>query len=432
VLKDLLARLPRLSDGELLAGLRGLVASERRTTTALVAHLAELESRGLHLQAGHGSLFAYCRDGLGLSEHEAYNRIEVARASRRYPVILERLAEGAVHLTAVRLLAPHLTPENHAQVLDEARGKRKAQIEEIVARLAPWPDAPTTIRRLPAPRPTALAGAVSGFGPPSGSLPAVATPGPAGSPPPTPGGSLPIPPGGAPALRVPAQVPPPSTWPGSASQTPTSHDAPSGLAPSASSSQASAVPGWHSAHPFPPRPATVTPLAPDRYKLQVTIAGATLEKLRLAKDMLRHALPTGDEAVLLDRALTALLADLARRKFAATGNPRPSTGAAPGSRHVPAEVRRAVWLRDLGRCAFVAKDGRRCGERAFLEFHHVRPWAVGGEASVGNIQLRCRGHNGQEARAVFGRVGPVEPDPRRGSSLQNESLPPPGRRGPDP
>jgi hypothetical protein len=159
--------------------------------------------------------------------------------------------------------------------------------------------------------------------------------------------------------------------------------------------------------PFPAsRPSgEITPLAPDRYKLQCTIDGSTLEKLRLAKDMLRHAIPSGDDAAILDRAFTALLADLARSKFAATERPAEKAGAsratAPGSRHVPADVKRAVWVRDLGRCAFVGADGRRCNERAFVEFHHVRPYAVGGEASVENIQLRCRRHNDYEARTYF-------------------------------
>jgi len=112
--------------------------------------------------------------------------------------------------------------------------------------------------------------------------------------------------------------------------------------------------------------AEVTPLSPDRYKVQVTISGDTFEKLRLAKDLLRHAVPSGDEAAILDRALTALLADLAQRKFAAAERPRPSGGTTPGSRHIPAEVKRAVWLRDLGRCAFVGTNDRRCPERGFL------------------------------------------------------------------
>src|SRR5262252_6305815 len=90
----------------------------------------------IHLRQGYSSLFTYCRDALSLSEHEAYNRIEVARAARRFPAILEMLADGALNLTNVRLLAPHLTLENHQGVLASARGKRKIDVEEIVARLA--------------------------------------------------------------------------------------------------------------------------------------------------------------------------------------------------------------------------------------------------------------------------------------------------------
>src|SRR5439155_3269574 len=90
------------------------------------------------------------------------------------------------------------------------------------------------------------------------------------------------------------------------------------------------------------------------------------------------------------RALTALLEDLTKKKFAVTDHPHASQAPAPGSRHIPAEVKRKVWIRDGGRCAFVSAGGRRCGERGFLEFHHVEPYAVGGEATVENISLRCR------------------------------------------
>jgi hypothetical protein len=63
---------------------------------------------------------------------------------------------------------------------------------------------------------------------------------------------------------------------------------------------------------------------------------------------------------------------------------------------------RAVWVRDLGRCAFVGTGGHRCGERRFVEFHHVDPYALGGEATVDGIQLRCRRHNDYEGRLYFG------------------------------
>ncbi len=332
---DSLASLRQLSDAELIARVKSLAARERRATALLVAHLAELDTRDVHLRAGYSSLFVYCRDALALSEHEAFNRIEVARAARRFPVILGPLAAGSVNLTTVRLLGPHLTPDNHRGVLESARGKRKAEVEEIVARLAPFPEVPAFIRKLPGLKPA---------------LPPPEFRGPAGQV--------------VPFAPAPAAPHPPS-----------SHPRPSG---------------------------EVTPLAPDRYRLQCTIGGATLEKLRLAKDMLRHAIPSGDDATILDRAFTSLLADLARTKFAAAESPQPPRAAAPRSRHVPAEVKRAVWVRDLGRCAFVAPDGRRCNERAFVEFHHVRPYAVGGAASAENIQLRCRRHNDYEARVYFG------------------------------
>jgi hypothetical protein len=107
----------------------------------------------------------------------------------------------------------------------------------------------------------------------------------------------------------------------------------------------------------------VTPLAADRYQIRFTASAATYEKLRRAQDMLRHSNPHGDPANFFDRALTALLRDLARKKFAATARPRTRRGHPVMSRTIPAEVRRAVAARDGAGCAFVSRSGRRCGER---------------------------------------------------------------------
>jgi hypothetical protein len=111
-------------------------------------------------------------------------------------------------------------------------------------------------------------------------------------------------------------------------------------------------------------------LSPDLYKLQVTLSRETMEKLRRVQDLLRHTIPSGDPAAILDHALTLLLVQLERRKVAATDAPRSACNVAPGSRHIPAAVRRAVWARDGGQCAVVGAAGR-CTERGFLEFHHV-------------------------------------------------------------
>src|SRR4029453_14791379 len=150
---DLLASLRRRSDDELVTRVKDLVCSERARMVEVVTHLAELDTRDVHFRAGHGSLFAYCRDVLGLSEQEAYNRITVARAARRYPVLLQVLEDGSLNLTAARLLVPHLTPDNHVGVLERARWKTKAQVEELAAALWPRPDVPSFVRKLPPPRP---------------------------------------------------------------------------------------------------------------------------------------------------------------------------------------------------------------------------------------------------------------------------------------
>jgi hypothetical protein len=145
-----------------------------------------------------------------------------------------------------------------------------------------------------------------------------------------------------------------------------------------------------------PRP-IVAPLAPELYKLQFTVSRDTHDKLRRVQDLLRHSIPDGDLALIFDRALTLLFDTTTKAKVAATSHPKRASGTVTSnSRHIPASVKREVWHRDAAQCAFVGPHGR-CRERGLLEFHHVVPYADGGEATVGNIQLRCRSHNAYEA-----------------------------------
>jgi 5-methylcytosine-specific restriction endonuclease McrA len=111
-----------------------------------------------------------------------------------------------------------------------------------------------------------------------------------------------------------------------------------------------------------------------------------------------------------------LLEKVEKTKLGAAAKPRSNPPIRPAtdkirrptvpSRHVPREVKRAVYRRDAGQCAFVSPNGRRCTERTFLEFHHVQPYARQGPATVANISLRCRRHNQYEAEQVFGPHGP--------------------------
>jgi len=334
-----------LADFALLDVAKRLATDERQATAILLRALMEVDRRRLYLGEGCASMFVYCTRVLHLSEGGAYNRIEAARAARTYPLILELFEQSAITLTAIRLLAPHLTAENHHKVLASARHKSKREVEVLVASLQPQPDAPVVVRKLPAT--SRAAGAL---------------------------------------LLAHGDLELSST---SALET---------VSDAAVDSQRLMPPQ------APVIPTRIAPLSPERYRMQLTVSRETHDKFRLAQALLRHALPSGDAAEIFDRAITLLVETLERRRFAETSRPRVSTSAAADTsrtRQIPAAVRRHVWRRDAGRCAFMGREGR-CRETAFLEFHHVEPYAAGGEATVANIQLRCRAHNAYEARQFFG------------------------------
>jgi hypothetical protein len=344
-----------LSDGALIAEVTRYARDERHATAQLVAHLAELDARRLYLGAGKSSLFKYCCDVLDLSDDAAYKRVEAARACRLFPQILEQLIEGSLTVTSVRLLARHLTAANHRELIAAATRRSKREVEELIAHRFPKPDTPSSVRKVP--ERTQLPVPVA-FTRPVGPVQAVSAP-------------------------VTTMVAP----------------APVLMAPETSWSRPTA-----STH----RPA-VKPLAADRYEIRFTASAATRDKLKVAQDLLRHAIPSGDIAAIFDRALSELIEAHSRRKMAVVRKPAKARSVTvatrplvENSRHVAAEVKRVVWTRDAGRCAFVGASGPRCGERAFLEYHPVVPYAVGGEATVANIQLRCRAHNGYEADVFFG------------------------------
>ena len=142
-------QLESMSDDELLRGLSALVGNSRSVEPELVAHIGEVDERKLFAGKGSSSMFAYCTDVLHLSEAEAYLRITTARASRQHPELLEMLRDGRLHLSSIAKLAPVLTEANREEVLARAVHRSKRQIEELVAEIAPKPDVPTMVRKLP-------------------------------------------------------------------------------------------------------------------------------------------------------------------------------------------------------------------------------------------------------------------------------------------
>lgn len=240
-----------LSDAALTREGERLIRDERHAIASLVSWLTEYDKRRLYLAEGFSSLFTYCREVLHLGEGAAYRRIEAARAARRFPLILDMLDAGELSLTAIGLLAQHLTDANHQAVLRQAAQKSTREVERLVAELAPKPDVPVVIRKLPAP-----------------------------STAPAPGTHSPAPRAVVPAL-------PPLLRP-----------APAGHRP------------------------LVAPLAPERYRLQITMSREAHDDLRQLQNLMRHSIPSGDAAQIVERALKVLLKDVLRRKCGIVDRPR--------------------------------------------------------------------------------------------------------------
>jgi hypothetical protein len=130
----------RLSDEELVATVKQLASREREATAELVRSLMEVDARRLYLRYGCPSLYMWCTDVIGLAEGAAYKRIEVARAARRVPGLADALDDGSLTLSSARVLAPHVTPENWTEVIDQAKHKSRRDVERLVAGLHPQRD----------------------------------------------------------------------------------------------------------------------------------------------------------------------------------------------------------------------------------------------------------------------------------------------------
>jgi 5-methylcytosine-specific restriction endonuclease McrA len=412
--------LARMSESELLHHFETLVARDRRTTTQLLVAIAEIDERKLWASHACPSMFVFCVERFHMSEQVTAKRIWAARTARRFPIILEMIERGELHLSAIHLLARHLTADNCRDVLQRATHKSSREIERLVAELAPRPDAPSRVRALPRMLVDTAQGVAAAAGSDgattrseSGSAPVTAT---------TMGSDLAAP--AAPGMRS---------------------------CPLQSRS-------WSPVSAAAARP--ITALSPRRYKIEITVDEETHDKLRSLQDLLARSTVGRDPAAIISRAIDNLLVDTLKRKAATTDRPRPKCDAPaktdhplattgerpdpacdayatttdrrqpvcdasattidrprpespgvhasprtsqPRTRTIPAALRRAVWQRDCGRCRYVDGRGRRCNATSNVEFHHKSPFAKGGRHDADNIELRCAAHNQYQADLDFGR-----------------------------
>ena len=277
------------------------------------------------------------------------------------------LRDGRIHMSGMALLVPVLTPENRDAVLERATHKSKRQIEQLVAELSPRPDVPSVMRKLPGPRPAPPPGASD-----SGDQGIAGTPG--------------LVPGTGAVSRA-SQLVPGTVAVSQALE----------LVPGTGGSPASAA----------LRRSVVEPLSPGRYKVQFTVSAELHDQLERLAALMCSEVPDGDIAAIIERAVAEKLERLEARRFAKTAAPRKAVSHGDGSRlsrHIPAAVRRAVRARDAGRCRFVDEQGRCCSERKRLEFHHRRPYGMGGDHSPENISLLCPAHNRYVAELDYGQA----------------------------
>ena len=408
-----------LSDAELLTQTRNLVGRSNRLLAELLAHLGEVEARGVHRTRACSSLYTYCIYELRFSEDEAFRRVAAARLVRRFPALLDAVAAGELHLTGLLMLGPHLTEGNFVEVLARAKHRTKRELARLVRILDPLPAVPARIE-------------------PLGPAPARAIPGAATWE--TFVGSL------CPGRDLQAGDRP-REWGLEAHDT----DAGSNTAPARvigdreTAALARVTSDRETAAPAQAECGSELDVA-ERYAVQFT---ATEEYVRLvgqAKALLSHTVPNASLDEIHLRAMRAFVGELTKRRYATTMKPRhsrqPSGAPEPvtfrrqptdsdsptplqegaersapqpqpqpqrrsdepaPSRHIPAALRRAVVERDGPRCTYHDDRGTRCPETHLLEFHHRVPFAVRPEHDVANLTLRCAAHNALDAENDFGR-----------------------------
>jgi hypothetical protein len=346
------------------------MADERGVLVDFLRHLDEFDRRRAWAEAGYDSLWNYCLRVLHLREGPAGRRIGAMRVLRRFPQLADALRDGRLCLSTVTVIAPLLTEENLDDVVERAAYGTKAEVEHMVASAVPRAAPRDGVRRI------------------AGAEAAAASPSPFDS------ASLRSRPTEEGGLFATATTT--TTTTATPTPNPTATTNPNANPTSPTTARA------------PARP-MLMPVAADTYSLRVTLDASLKADLDELTALLSHKVPNGDLAAVLREAVRCALEKHGKRKGArAPARTRPpeepdaassNTGMRP---YIPAHLRRAVWKRDGGRCAWCTSDGRRCDSRWKLEIDHIVPVARGGTTTLSNLRLLCRTHNQLSADEVFG------------------------------
>ncbi len=415
--------LRRLDSDVLLRQFASVQARSRVNTAEVIVHIIEVHRRKLWRAAGRSSMYKYCIQVMHMSEAEAFRRVKAARVGQRFPVVLEAIADGRLHLTAVVLLAPHLGRDNVDELVSAASHQSRKQIEQMLAERFPKPDAPTVMRT--------LVHAVAANSPATSSddvtklaLALVDT---------TDSGISAESMGPLAADSIASSTVQADVVATAATQIATQivarlggeqsgagvvpAVAPQAILQAVTQVLERALANDPSSAQAIELHAKFTPLSPGRHCWQLTVDQESQDLMDEALDYVDLGSQAPQEV--LKQALRCFVEQCRKRKFAQVARPRSQRGQAnspaaagdtrtdarsgmPRSRHIPADVRRAVYARDGGRCTFESADGTRCDERRDLQFDHQIPFACGGRSTVENVRTLCGPHNRHEAERAFG------------------------------
>lgn len=346
-----------LSNDELLARLDALCAGNKRLLAELLAHLGEVDARGVWRDLGYGSMFAYCLERLGISEPSTWRRLHAARMCRRVPSLLGMIERGEVHLSTLAMVNAKLPDDRCEQLLAQIAGKSKKKAERILASADPKPDVETSIRKLPERKPSEEGARLFSERAETTSEGSTASP--------QSGSSAP-------------------------EASPVDCDHRSDLAEAA---QLAMTPA--------PR-VRISALSQYSDKIVFTMSKETREQLERAAELMMHANPTGDLAVVIERAIKELLRKLEARQLGKTSRPRKAKPGLVKVGYVPRATRREVFARDGSQCTYIGPEGKRCSARRFLHLDHIKPRGRRGTEESSNLRVRCKAHNALYAEQVYG------------------------------
>ncbi len=329
--------------------------------------LQELDASRGWARLGYASLFDFCHLNLNLTRAEAYSRTRLARLAGEVPQVLSLLRSGEIKLSALRILAPILTPHNALTVFAGIRGKTTREIEDYrnTFRVHEKPAARGVVRTVYLPIEGEVQAELISLNP-----------------------------------TIPA-APIENKWPHNETllQVNTSENTPCASTPESASRMQKTI------------------------RMALTLNEELWEKYRRACNLSNHSSSGTDVAEMMEMLLDHYLKkhDAAAKQIQYGERQRGCVSASVGtdtatqqevlmeqkeqqSRYIPKQIRREVRERDGHRCAYVdATTGKRCDCERGLQYDHIVPFARGGASNTSqNLRLLCPAHNRLAAEHVFG------------------------------